>query len=408
MHIGFVSQWYDPEAGSALIPGEIARALSSRGCKVTVVTGFPNFPSGRIFPGYRQRINHREELDGITVHRVPLFPDHSEGALRRSLSYTSFALSSTLLGLPSLRNIDAFFVYGSPVTSALSLALARNWSSKPLLTYVSDLWPESVLASGIPLRGGLGGLIREAVKGAANSVYTRSDVLFATTESMKQELLERYPHGPRVSLVYNWTRETVFYPRIANETLRRTLLPTKGIVAMYAGGLGRAQNPLVWLNVARIIGDRANITFVFVGMGPLEQELNAYAHSNRLTNVKFLGHKSVQESASLIAASDVQLVSLDATPHFDHTLPSKVQAAMACGKPILAAARGETARLVSASGNFAHDPVQPHQLSRWLIEFAEMDDHQRQRLGQASREFYQQNMSLDVGITRIMAELEAL
>lgn len=405
MRIGFVTQWYDPEQGSALVPGTLARGLSSRGFDVEVVTGFPNFPLGTIYPGFRQRLYSREVRDGITVHRVPLFPDHSNRASRRGASYATFALTSTILGMPTLSHVDAHLVYGSPVTSGLSLALTRAARSKPLVTYASDLWPDSVLGSGIAPTGRSGPTVSRLVGAAANAVYSRSDALVATTAFMRDELHKRYPKVQHVSLIYNWVDESLFGP--INHPRIETLLPDLGgaVVAMYAGTMGHAQAPMRWMEVARCLQHRDDIVFVFVGSGPLKPQMESFSAFHELKNVHFLGQCSVKQSAALIASSSLQLISLHETPYLDYTLPSKVQASMASGIPIVSVAGGETARIVAASEcGIGHPTFNAFSVAESIATFANMSAHERFQYGERGRRYYGAHMSAAVG-TRELAQV---
>lgn len=409
MRIGFITQWYDPEQGSALVPGALARGLFSRGFGVEVVTGFPNFPHGTIYPGFQQRPLSREVRDGITIHRVPLFPDHSDQPLRRGACYSSFALTSTGLGIPALGRVDAHLVYGSPVTSGLSLALTRRVRSTPLVTYVSDLWPDSVLASGIAPTGWTGAAVSRSVSAVANMVYSRSDVLVATTAHMRDELIARYPSVPGIALVYNWIDEKVFGHSSGNHVRDLLPVPSGTKVAMYAGTLGHAQSPMHWMHVAHVLRARQDLVFVFVGSGPLESTMRLFVREHQLENVHFLGQKTVEESAALIAASDIQLVSLHESPLLDYTLPSKVQACMASAVPIVSIAGGETARVIQESGcGINHRHFSPSLVAESIEVLANMSAEDRRALGGAGRRYYNIHMSEEVGLARLSGALLSL
>src|SRR5687767_10677407 len=125
MRIGILSQWYDPEPGPASVPGVVARGLRDAGHEVVVLTGFPNYPSGRLADGYRQQLHLVEHLDGIEVHRVPLYPSHDRSGVRRAANYASFALSAAVAALPVLGRVDAVWIYNSPITVGLPAAVLR-------------------------------------------------------------------------------------------------------------------------------------------------------------------------------------------------------------------------------------------------------------------------------------------
>ena len=152
MRIGILSQWYEPESGGASIPGVLARGLSRRGHDVRVLTGFPNYPTGRIYPGYRQRARHQEVSGGVTVTRVPLLPNHDSSTAKRAANYGSFAVSASSLGLSEMRKLDALWVYNSPATISLPMWLLRYGAGVPVVLHNMDMWPDSVFVAICNLR----------------------------------------------------------------------------------------------------------------------------------------------------------------------------------------------------------------------------------------------------------------
>ena len=150
LKIGLLSQWYDPEPGSAAVPGVLARSLAARGHSVQVVTGFPNYPTGRVMAGYRVARRLNEETDGgVAVRRVALYPSHDGSSLKRFVNYTSFAVSATANALPLLRSMDALWVYNSPATIGLPSWLTSAAGGPPHVMHVLDLWPDSIAFSGL-------------------------------------------------------------------------------------------------------------------------------------------------------------------------------------------------------------------------------------------------------------------
>jgi hypothetical protein len=149
MKIGMITQWYDPETGPASIPAIFARGFVAAGHEVQVLTGFPNYPHGRIYPGYRQRWRMKEVIDGVEVCRVPLVPNHGSSAIGRIMNYASFALSAAFLAGRPLRDVDVIWVYNSPPTLVLPVAVHSRRGRIPVFLHVQDLWPESMTASGM-------------------------------------------------------------------------------------------------------------------------------------------------------------------------------------------------------------------------------------------------------------------
>ena len=150
LRFGILSQWYDPEPGSAAVPGVLARSLVARGHSVQVVTGFPNYPTGEIMEGYRLARRLDEQADGgVGVRRVALYPSHDGSSWHRFANYGSFALSATASGLGLLRKLDSIWVYNSPATVGLPSWLTSAAGGPPHLMHVLDLWPDSIAFSGM-------------------------------------------------------------------------------------------------------------------------------------------------------------------------------------------------------------------------------------------------------------------
>jgi glycosyltransferase involved in cell wall biosynthesis len=240
-------------------------------------------------------------------------------------------------------------------------------------------------------------------------VYSRSDALIATTALMRDALRMRYPRVPEVALVYNWVDETVF-GKSPRATIEELLPFAEGrLVAMYAGTLGHAQSPMHWMHVARSLMHRDDLMFVFVGSGPLESRMQSFCEHHQLGNVYLMGQRPVAESAALIAESDIQLVSLHDSPLLDYTLPSKVQACMASGVPIISVARGETARVIQESGcGINHEQFDTHDVASSIERLMDTTAEARKLLGLSGRRYYDEHMSRSVGLqcmTRVLTSL---
>jgi colanic acid biosynthesis glycosyl transferase WcaI len=222
MRIGMISQWYDPEEGSPAVAGAIARSLLALGHEIHVLTGFPNYPTGRLYPGYRMRLYQYENRSGVHVHRVPLLPSHDRSALRRACSYLSFAASaSTQLSL--LHRMEAWLVYSTPATVALPAMLARATFGRPYVMLIQDLWPDTVTESGF-LREGR--VLRATTRGLhtfCTASYHRASQVAVTSPGMADILIDRGVPAARLSVVPNWVDETVFRPVDRDKALAHRL-----------------------------------------------------------------------------------------------------------------------------------------------------------------------------------------
>ena len=409
MRIGFISQWFDPESGSAAIPGGIARSLARSGIDVRVITGFPNFPTGEIFPGYRQSLHQESEMGDLTIHRVPLYPDHSQSAIRRALAYSSFTLSSSLVGLPSIGRQDAYFVYSSPVISGVGPTLTGLVASTPVLTYVPDLWPDSVTASAIAGQGAVGRVVDSSLARMSKWIYRHSDIVVATSELMRATLIDRGIDEQRVFTVYNWVDEAVFHPRDDSQLVRETLGVQDAFVAIYAGNLGHLQGVMTFIEAAVLLEERDDIVFVFVGSGELAGPMLQRATERDLRNVMFLGQRTMSETAALLGAADVQLASLIDTPLLRMTVPSKLQYGMASAKATILAASGESADLVMRSGGgLLVPPGDAGALAEAIRDCADALPGYTQQMGENAYLYYREHLSESVGSATLVELLTKL
>ena len=177
MRIGIFSQWYEPEPGPAALPAVLGRALAERGHEVHVLTGFPNYPSGKLAPGYSQALHLKEDLGGVQVTRVPLYLNHDASALRRIGNYTSFAVSATALGVPRFPAVDALWVNYSPVTIGLPMWLQQIVRGTPTVCEVGDLWPDTLAVSGLRGTTPVATLGYRLLSRWCNAMYASSDAV---------------------------------------------------------------------------------------------------------------------------------------------------------------------------------------------------------------------------------------
>lgn len=405
MKIGIVSQWYDPEGGSAAVPGAISRALAGLGHEVHVLTGFPNYPSGRIYPGYRIRSYQFESLGGVGVHRVPLVPSHDRSAVKRAANYLSFAGSASAR-LRILRSVDAWLVYSTPATVAIPALIAEALYRRPFVLLIQDLWPDTVLESGFVKSGSALALITRCLHSFCHLTYRKAAAVAVTAPGMAEVLRERGVPADKLSVVPNWVDEKLFHPKARTDALAAEF-GLRGFVVMYAGTLGDLQGLETAIEAAEVLGDIPEFTFVLVGSGVAEPRLRALAQHKTRRNIVFLGQQPLDRMAALMALSDVQLVSLRDLPLFRAILPSKVQAVLASGRPIIGSVPGDAGRLIQESGaGLTVPPGDVGALAGAVRQMYEMGQQKRDVMGARGREFYLERLSEQVGSTELALLLE--
>jgi glycosyltransferase involved in cell wall biosynthesis len=393
VRIGLVTQWYEPETGSAAHPTAIARALADRGHDLRVLTGFPSYPLGRVYDGYRMRPRLHETRDGIPLLRVPDAPSHDRSAVRRALSLTSFAASATAQ-VGWLRDADVCLVYLTPATVGLAaMTLRRRWGV-PYALYVQDLWPETVTASGFIGHEGATARVEALLHRWLRRLYAGADGMAAISPTMAETLGARGAVVPPVSIP-NWVDEQIFGPL---PQVERVHLDDRRWV-MYAGGVGELQSLDTALRALALLDDRPDLALAVVGTGVAVPSLQRLADELRLGDrVRFLGGFPMAQMPALIAEADAQLVSLKDLPLFRGTIPSKLQASMACGVPIVCTVAGDAEALVRRSGcGFTATPEDPQSLADAFRRLADATPADLAAMGARARATYVSELGADSG-----------
>lgn len=401
VRITFLTQWFDPEPAQFRgLP--LARELVRRGHEVQVITGFPNYPTGEIYPGYQLRPWMRESMGGVDVLRVALYPSHDQKALSRIANYASFALSSAILG-PLLTNAtDVLYVYHPPPTVGTAAATFRWYRNVPVVYHIADMWPESVLESGM-LGDGIGKpIVGSILARYCDWVYTQCDEITVLSPGFKRLLVERGVAEEKVHVVYNWADDAVFFPRDRDQSAAAKLGLADRFNVVYAGNVGDFQGLDTIINVAATLGDIPRIQIVIAGTGVAEQRLKELANRLGLTNVLFLGHRSIDEMPAINALADVLLVHLRDLPFFRATVPGKTQVSLASGRPILMGAAGDAADIVRrAHAGITVQPENPRELAEAIRRLYHLPTSEREAMGRRGREYYLREMSLRAGADRM-------
>lgn len=395
MKILLLSQWFEPEPFHKGLA--FAKELQRNGHSVSVLTGFPNYPGGKIYPGYRQHPFHREVMEGIPVVRVPLYPSHDRSALRRMLCYASFAFTSTI-AIFLLPRPDIVYVYGPPPTAALGPVLLRLFRKVPFLFDDTDLWPDTLGATGMVNSGALLGAIRRWV----DYVYRRAAHVTVLSSGYKDRLIERGIRADHISVIPNWGIEEAATPIDAPASA------DGAFTILFAGNMGPAQDlPTVLDAARRLKAIRPDIRFLFAGSGVDSARLAAQAEAEGLDNVRFLGRIPPRDMPPVFAGANALLVHLRDEPMFSFTVPSKTQAYLQAGKPILMGVRGDAAAMVTTAGaGIAFEPGNPDALVAAVLRLADMAPGERAAMGQAGTRYYADNLSCAVGTRRFLKLFE--
>jgi colanic acid biosynthesis glycosyl transferase WcaI len=398
VRIGIVTQWYPPEPN--LIIGELARELAARGHEVRVLTTFPNYPDGRVYPGYRQRWNDSTTSGNVTVRRVPVYPSHDSSAVGRAANFLSFAVTSSLAATRYLAGTDAVYVYHPPATAFAAAAVARLIGRTPIVLHVQDMWPESVTASSMTPSGYWGRLLGRTLAATMRRLYRTASAIAVISPSMAELLVERGADPDKLRVVLNWTDEQLFRPVPATAAARAAIGHRGRCTVMFAGNIGPFQRLSTAIQAAAATDGLVDL--VIVGSGLDEPATRRLAEKLGASNVRFLGRKPPEQMAALYAAADYQLICLRDLPGLRGTLPSKLQAAFACGAPVIVSAGGDAARLVeSARAGFTCQPEDVVALAERFAAAAALSAESRTAMASRARRTYQERMSLRIGADQI-------
>ena len=395
MKILLLSQWCQPEPFFKGIP--FAKALQDRGHDVEILTGFPNYPGGKIYPGYHIRLFQQEVIDGIPVNRVALYPSHNRSGFNRILNYMSFALSAAVIGPLLIKKPDVIYVYNL-ITLNWAAWILKKWHHCPIVFDIQDLWPDSVIDSGMMQQSNLLRLLSFW----CNGVYRRATHLTTLSPGFKKELVRRGIPKNNISVIYNWFDEAhinkaaIIPPKVKN--LKRC----GSFIVMFAGTMGVAQGLDTILDVAKKIEKiEKKIQFVFIGSGVEKTRLIKKAKYRNLSNILFVDRQPPEAMPKILALADVMLVHLKNTPLYRITIPSKIQAYMAAGKPVLCAVQGDAAELVNyANAGIIAEPENVESISTAVLQMFKLNESDRKLMGSNARMSYSKVLSMEAGVKR--------
>ncbi len=398
MRLGLLTQWYEPEPGPAALPSALARELAARGHDVHVVTGYPNYPTGHVADGYRIRRRDDQVVDGVHVRRVALYPSHDASTARRALNYASFGASSLVNGLSTLRGMDAVWVNYSPVTVAPSMWAARYLLGVPLVTHVLDLWPDTVAASGRS-RGVAGEFAMRGLDGWCRAMYAASSSVAYISPGVGDILLRRGVPERKLSYAPMWADEATFRP--GGRSMRTRLgLSDDQVVLLYAGAMGEAQGLDTLIEACALVRD-PRFVCVMAGSGTHETRLRDLTRQLGADNVRFIGRVPQSSMTDLMATADATYLSLRDHPLSDVTMPSKCQASLAAGLPVVAAAGGDVGRVATDAGGWAIASDSPRAIADVLQGLGRLSSSERHDRARSARQYYVDEFSLARGVDRV-------
>jgi glycosyltransferase involved in cell wall biosynthesis len=400
MRIRFVTLYYHPEVGAAQRRlSDLAERLSRRGHTVTILTGFPNYPSGKKPDGYRRKLFMREICGNVTILRVPHYVAPNKGFFKRLLIHLTYAFSASLCTLFMKRD-DIAYLESPPLFNGF-IGLAGKWfRGMPYFFNVADLWPDTAVEMGLLTNR----TVIQLSLFLERFFYLRAARILAITEGVRSRILAKGYRQENVPLITNGVDPEVFTAEAAPDPSISAYRKDNGLLVVYAGTHGLIYSLDTVLKAAHEVAGE-NISFVFIGDGADKERLVKLADEMKLTNVTFLPPRPQQEMPGVFRAADLAVVALKALPVSRAIMPVKCFEIMAVGTPIILAAEGEMARHITAAGCGEVIPSENVvALTAALRRYRAMSSEQRSAIGLRGRPFVVRHFSRET----IAVNLETL
>lgn len=278
--IALLQQFFDPEPGAKGLL--FAKQLADLGYKVTVITGFPNYPGGKVYEGYKIKMYAREVHGSVEVIRLPLYPSHSGSRIGRIVNYVSFMISTTVYCLLFLKKVDALYAYHPPLTTGVTASIVRLLRRIPVVYDVQDMWPDTLKATGMVNSS----LILSIVGRVAQFVYRRVDHIAVLSPGFKRLLVQRGIDEKKITVIPNWCNEKALETQTDAEV---PFADDNRFKILFAGNMGKAQALQHVLYAAKSLRDlNEQVLFIFLGGGLEVDSLKEMSTSLGLKNTLFL------------------------------------------------------------------------------------------------------------------------
>ena len=412
MKILYISQYFPPEMGApAARASELARHWAEAGHEVSVLTGFPNHPTGTVPEEWRPRLRRlmfNEKVNGISVYRTWLWPLPNRKAHERMRNYSSFCISAALRGM-FLPRPDVV-IASSP---QLLVGLSGWWISFsrqiPFVFEVRDLWPESLAAVGV---SGEDSLLHHGLGKVAGFLYERANLIVVVSPAFKEHLVRRWRvPEEKIAIVENGVETDLFSPAPVdvNQSFRRQLNAEARFLVCYIGTMGNAHGLETLLDAAAKLQNQSpEVLFLLIGEGAEKEKVKALAQVRNLTNVRFLDQQPRGNIPSFISASDACLVLLKKNDVFKTVIPTKMLEFMSCARPVILAVDGQARQIVEQAG--AGIVIEPESSEQLVAAIHQLKTNQdlRKMLGAQGREYIIRKFSRASTAQKYLEDLSAL
>ena len=404
MKILFFSQYFWPEYFPI---NHVAQKLSQSKHKVDVFTGKPNYPFGKFFKGYKTYGLENEKWGRINIFRVPISSRGQNSYISLSINYLSFILSAFLFSPFVLRKrrYDCIIVYGlSPIFQVLPAIFISKLKKVPIILWVQDLWPESLEHTGLLKIK----FFRKIIEYLVKLSYSGVDLILVQSKGFIKPV-SNYSKSKKILYLPN-TVDEIFYPSHKNTaTIPKVDALSKGFSVLFAGNLGSAQGLGCILDAAEKLLKYREIRFVFLGEGRLKEFLREEKIKRKLTNVYIEGSYPINLMPGILSQASSLLVSLTNHPIINLTIPGKLQAYLASGKPIIGCISGEAAKIIKASNSgFICEPGDSYNLAKIVLDLYSTSSKDRKKMGISGQAYFKSNFSSDIVVDQMIKYINSI
>lgn len=391
MKILILTQYFPPETGAPQNRlYELAVRLKKKGAEVTVMTAMPNYPQMRIYEGYRGKLYHYEENQGVKIHRSWIFVSRNRSIFSRLLNYFSFVFTSFSVACLKIKKQDYILCESPPLFLGISAYLLKKIKGAKLIFNVSDLWPESAEKLGLISNK----FLLKISTSLEEFLYKKSELITGQTQGICNNISSRFPKK-KVHWFPNGVDLSLYSP-LPSSWRKENNFNENDFILLYAGIIGYAQGLDVILNAANFLKENHSIKFILLGDGPEKDRLMKLKADLRLNNVHFLDSIPKSEMPEILNSIDASIIPLKKLELFKGAIPSKIFETLAVEKPILLGVEGEAKSLFIDQGTcgLAYTPEDGQMLSEKILDLYN-SEMLRSKLGKNGRTFVEQYFNRD-------------
>lgn len=406
MDVLVISHYFWPET---FLINDLCLKLNERGINITVLTGMPNYPDGKIFEGYNQLNLQKSYYKNIEIIRVPIFPRGQNSDFRLALNYLSFIVSGSFIGpfFLNKRRFDVIFFYGpSPIFSAIPAIIISKIIGKPLVTWVQDLWPDVIISR----QKYLNKFVLKLVSKVVSFIYKSSDLILIQSEYYRESVND---HLKGIS------KPIIYYPNSC-EQLSNEIKPSSRALSfineisscfsiIYAGNLGFAQGLETIIEAAALLKDYADIKIFLIGSGSRKKFLCDIINKKKLRNIRIVDQFSQNDIKFILKSASALYIGLKDDRALNSTIPSKLSVYMSVGRPIIGSINGVAAQIIKeANAGLFCDAEDFSALSDIILNIFYMDKVSLDIMGLDSKSYFLSNFEINYRVEYLLGLMREL